>query len=57
MPAQASAATMPSQLMAEEAVTHVQGESLKVIAVVLGRFLNSPTTSSAGGRFTRRELL
>ncbi len=31
-------------------MTHVQGESLKVIAVVYRRLLNSPTTSPAGGR-------
>src|SRR5690606_16400342 len=47
-----SAVTMPSQLMAGEAMAHVQGESLKVIAVVLGRLLNSPTTRAPGGRST-----
>jgi transcriptional regulator with XRE-family HTH domain len=40
--------------MAGEAMAHVQGESLKVIAVVFGRLLNSPATSGAGGRFTER---
>ncbi|WP_166802407.1 hypothetical protein [Microvirga pakistanensis] len=29
-----------------EALSHVQGESLKVIAVILVRLLNSPTTGA-----------
>jgi len=35
---------------AGETMTHVQGESLKVVAVVHRQLLNSPTTSGAGGR-------
>jgi hypothetical protein len=38
-------------------VTHVQGESLKVIAADFARLLNSPTTRAPGGRFTRRGVV
>jgi hypothetical protein len=44
--------------MAGEAMAHVQASRLKVIAIVLTRFLNSPVTSSnVGDPFTlKREL-
>ena len=41
---------MPSHLTVGEVLPYVQGESLKGSAAVLRRFLNSPTTSGAGGR-------
>ena len=45
---------LPSS-MAGEALAYVQGESLKVNATVLLRFVNSPSTSSdVGGRFATK---
>jgi hypothetical protein len=38
-------------------MAHVQGESLKVIAVVHRRLLNSPTTRAPGGRLRNGEFL
>jgi hypothetical protein len=44
---------MPSHLTVGEALSHVQGESLKDSAAVCWRLLNSPTTRTSGGRFSR----